>query len=311
MNVANLLLARGAARQKEFAIRRALGAAGFRIARQLLTESVLLALAGGAAGLLLAAWSSRMLFHVFKLDRLDLPLRPVDSISMDGRVFAFALLVSCLTGMLFGVAPALSALRGNVNEPLKEGGRTAGTSGRNRLRHVLVASEVALAMVVLCGAGLMIKSVTRLLGVDPGLNPKERAHHGDVGSPGRNLRGTSGSAAFLPGSRGARRRSPGRCVGGRGCSFAFRRKRRPRFPDRRPSAGRPRAMPGANYSVACPNYFRTMGIPILKGREFTRQDTLSAPGVIVINETMARALLASRRTPLAEPSGWAGPMGRV
>ena len=111
VNVANLLLARGAARQKEFAIRRALGAAGSRIARQLLTESLLLALAGGVAGMLLAARSSRLLFHVFKLNALHLPMRPVDSIPMDGRVFAFALLVSCLTGVLFGVAPALSALR--------------------------------------------------------------------------------------------------------------------------------------------------------------------------------------------------------
>jgi ABC-type antimicrobial peptide transport system permease subunit len=105
VNVANLLLARGAMRQKEFAIRRALGAAGSRIARQLLTESVLLALAGGAAGLLLAGWGTRTLFYVFKLNSLYLPLRPVDSIPMDGRVFAFALLVSCLTGVLFGVAP--------------------------------------------------------------------------------------------------------------------------------------------------------------------------------------------------------------
>ena len=101
---------------------------------KLLTESLLLALAGGAAGLLLAALRTRVLFYVFKLDSLHLPLRPNESISMDVRVFAFALLVSCLTGVLFGVAPALSALRANVNEPLKEGGRTAGTGGRNRLR---------------------------------------------------------------------------------------------------------------------------------------------------------------------------------
>src|SRR5580658_10853824 len=99
-------------------------------------------------------------------------MRPVDAIPMGGRVFAFALLVSCLTGVLFGVAPALSALRTGMNESLKEGGRSASTGGRNRLRHVLVASEVALAVMVLCGAGLMIKSMARLLGVDPGLNPK-------------------------------------------------------------------------------------------------------------------------------------------
>ena len=172
VNVANLLLARGAVRQKEFAIRRALGAAAFRIARQLLTENVLLALAGGAAGLLVGAVSTRLLFSCFQAGRPELPMRPSIPSPMDGACLLFALLVSCLTGVLFGVAPALSALRTNVNEPLKEGGRSGSTGGQNRLRQVLVASEVALALVVLCGAGLMIKSMTRLLGVDPGLNPK-------------------------------------------------------------------------------------------------------------------------------------------
>ena len=287
VNVANLLLARGAVRQKEFAIRRAVGAGGFRIARQLLTESVLLALAGGAAGLLLAAWSTRLLFLFFKLDAMHLPMRPLDSIPMDGRVFAFALLVSCLTGVLFGIAPALSALRGDVNEPLKEGGRSASTSGRNRLRHVLVASEVALAVVVLCGAGLMIKSMTRLLGVDPGLNPKnvltmwmsvpqEEIYNGPPGLP-RFCQDLNEHVGAIPGvlSVGAVGHLPFEGNAGRGFQI-----------EGRPPA-EPGQMPGANYSVACPNYFRTMGIPVLKGREFTQRDTLTAPGVIVINETMA------------------------
>ena len=289
VNVANLLLARGAARQKEFAIRRALGAAGSRIARQLLTESVLLALAGGAAGLLLAAGSTRVLFYVFKLDSLHLPLRSIDSIAMDGRVFGFALLVSCLTGVLFGVAPALSALRTGMNESLKEGGRSASTGGRNRLRHVLVASEVALAMVVLSGAGLMIKSMTRLLGVDPGLNPRnvltvgmsvpqEEIYVGPPGLP-RFCQDLDEHVGAIPGvlSVGAVGHLP--FDGNAGRSFQI---------EGQPSAA-PGHLPGASYSVACPNYFRTMGIPILKGREFTPRDTVSTPGVIVINETMARA----------------------
>jgi putative ABC transport system permease protein len=288
VNVANLLLARGAARQKEFAIRRALGAAGSRIARQLLTESVLLALAGGAAGLLLAAGSTRVLFYAFKLDSMHLPLRAVDSIPMDGRVFAFALLVSLLTGVLFGVAPALSALRADLNEPLKEGGRSASTGGRNRLGHVLVASEVALAMVVLCGAGLMIKSMTRLLGVDPGLNaknvltvgmsvPQEEIYVGPPGLP-RFCQDLDEHVGAIPGvvSVGAVAHLPFHGNAGRG----FQIEGRP------PEA--PGHMPGAGYSVACPNYFRTMGIPVLKGREFTPRDTVSAPDAIVINETMAR-----------------------
>ena len=289
VNVANLLLARGAVRQKEFAIRLALGAPASRIARQLLTENVLLALAGGTAGLLIAALSNRLIFYAFKLDSLSLPLRPVDSISMDGRVFAFALLISCVTGVLFGVVPALSALRTDVNAPLKEGGRTGSTGGQNRLRQVLVASEVALALVVLSGAGLMIKSMTRLLGVDPGLNakdvlimgmsvPQEELYVGPPGLP-RFCQDLDERVAAIPGvvAVSAIAHLPFR--GNAGRSFQI---------EGRPPA-EPGHLPGASYTVACPNYFRTMGIPILKGREFTPQDTVGAPGVIVINQTMARA----------------------
>ena len=288
VNIANLLLARGATRQKEFAIRRALGAGGARLARQLLTESVLLALAGGAAGLLLAAWGTRLMFVVFKLDSLNLPMRPLDSVTMDSRVFAFALIVSCMTGLLFGVAPALSALRSDVNEPLKEGGRTPSTSGGNRLRHVLVASEMALALVVLSGAGLMLKSMSRLLGVDPGLDPKnvlvtgmsvpqEEIYVGPPGLP-RFCQDLEDHVGAIPGvvSVGAVGHLPFQGNAGRGFQV-----------EGQPPA-EPGNMPGANYSVACPNYFRTMGIPMLKGREFTLQDTLHSPAVIVINETMAR-----------------------
>src|SRR5579862_1714146 len=289
VNVANLLLARGAARQKEFAIRRALGAAGSRITRQLLTESVMLAFAGGVAGLLLAAWSNRILFYAFRLGSLYLPLRAVESISMDARVFAFALLISCATGMLFGVAPALSVLRTDMHDTLKEGGRGTSAGGSNRLRHVLVASEVALAVVVLSGAGLMIKSMTRLLGVDPGLNPKnvltvnmsvpqEEIYVGPPGLP-RYCDDLEEHVGAIPGvvSVGAVGHLP--FQGNAGRSFQV---------EGQPPAA-PGDMPNANYSVACPSYFRTMGIPILKGREFTARDTVSAPGVIVINETMARA----------------------
>jgi predicted permease len=286
VNVANLLLARGAARQKEFAIRRALGAAGSRIARQLLTESVLLALAGGLAGLVLAFWSTRLLFYLVK-GALHLPMRPIDSFQIDGRIFLFTLLVSTFTGVLFGIAPALSALRQSVNEPLKEGGRSV-SSGHNRLRHALVASEVALALVVLSGAGLMIKSMSRLLGVDPGFNsknvltmemsvPQEEIYVGPPGLP-RYCQDLTEHVGAIPGvlSVGAIAHLPMEGNAGRGFQI-----------EGRPPAD-PGKMPGADYSVACPGYFKTMGIPILNGREFTAQDTVSAPGVIVINETMAK-----------------------
>ncbi|HEV2383345.1 MAG TPA: ABC transporter permease [Terriglobia bacterium] len=289
VNVANLLLARGAARQKEFAIRRALGAAGSRIARQLLTESLLLAASGGAAGMVLAAWSSTVLFRVFRLDNLGLPMRAIDSIALDGRVLGFALVVSLFTGALFGLAPAFSALHASINDPLKEGGRGSSQAAGGRLRNVLVTSEVALALVVLCGAGLMIKSITRLLGVDPGLNPKnvltmqmsvpqDEIYNGPPGLP-RFCQDLDEHLSAIPGvvSVGAVAHMP---LAGGGAGRGFQIEGQP--------AAKPGDMPGAGYSVACPNYFRTMGIPILKGREFTHQDSLSAPGVIVINETMAR-----------------------
>jgi putative ABC transport system permease protein len=289
VNVANLLLARGAARQKEFAIRRALGAAGSRIARQLLTESLLLAAFGGTAGMVLAAWSSAVLFRVFRLDNLNLPMRAIDSIALDGRVLGFALVVSFFTGALFGLAPAFSALHANINDPLKEGGRGSSQAAGGRLRNVLVTSEVALALVVLCGAGLMIKSITRLVGVDPGLNPKnvltmqmsvpqEEIYNGPPGLP-RFCQDLDEHVSAIPGvvSVGAVAHMP---FAGGGAGRGFQIEGQP--------AAKPGDMPGAGYSVACPNYFRTMGIPILKGREFTHQDSLGAPGVIVINETMAR-----------------------
>lgn len=286
VNVANLLLARGATRQKEFAIRRALGAAGSRIARQLMTESVILALAGGLAGLLLAFWSTRLLFFLVK-GALQLPMRPLDAIHIDGRIFVFALAVSTLTGVMFGIAPALSALRQSVNEPLKEGGRSI-SGGGNRLRQVLVASEVALALVVLCGAGLMIKSMSRLMGVDPGFVsqnlltmqmsvPQEEIYVGPPGLP-RYCQDLTDHVGAIPGvlSVGAVAHLPMEGNAGRGFQI-----------EGRPPAD-PGKMPGADYSVACPGYFKTMGIPVLKGREFTALDTLSAPGAIVINETMAK-----------------------
>ena len=285
VNVANLLLARGAARQREFAVRLALGAPGFRIARQLLTENLLLALAGGIAGLLIAMVSARLLVHTF---HLDLPLRHVESIAIDARVFVFTLLVACLTGLLFGAGPALNALRTSVNASLKEGGRGSDASRHNRLRQVLIASEVALALIVLSGAGLMIKSMSLLLGVDPGLNPRNvltmrmTTPQKDIyiGPPDlpRLCQDVTERVGAIPGvlSVGAVAHVPFTGNAGRGFQI-----------EGRPPAA-PGDMPGASYSVACPGYFKTMGIPILKGREFTAQDTLSSPGVIVVNEAMAR-----------------------
>jgi predicted permease len=284
VNVANLLLARGSARQREFALKRALGAAGSRIARQLLTESLLLALLGGAAGLLLAWWSTSALTSV--LPSGFLPLRDLEQLPLDGRVFAFAFLVSLLTGIVFGLIPAISTIRGEFIRSLKEGGRGSLT-GRSRLRHALVASEVALALVVLCGAGLMIASLSRVLGVDPGFNPKNVItmemslpqaiiYNGPPDHPifCRNLNERVGA---IPGVVAASAVAHLPFEGDAGRGFVV---------EGRPDPG-PENMPGASYSVACPDYFRALGQPIVEGREFIQQDSLGAPGVIVINQAMA------------------------
>ena len=288
VNVANLLLARGAVRQKELALRKALGAGGARIARQLLTESLLLALAGGFCGLLLTAWSTSLLPTLLPVQALHIPLRQIDTIPIDGRVFLFVLLVSCLAGIFFGLVPAISALRGDVAESLKEGGRSSTHGRSSRLRQVLVASEVALALVVLCGAGLMIESMARLLGVQPGFDPKnvltmemslpqEDLYNGPPGLP-RFCLDLEERVKAIPGvvAVGAVAHLP--MEGNAGRNFTI---------EGRPDPG-PGNSPSANYTVACPNYFRAMGEPLLEGREFTQQDTLGSPGVITINQTMAR-----------------------
>jgi putative ABC transport system permease protein len=288
VNVANLLLARGATRQKEFALRRALGAPRLRIARQLLTESSLLAISGGVVGLLLTAWGNEVVFRIFRLDAMGLPLRPITSIATDGRVFGFALITSCLAGVVFGIAPALRAMRGDVNEPLKEGGRGTTPGSCGQLHNTLVIWEVALALVVLCGAGLMIRSVAQLLGVDPGLDPKnvlamqmsipqKETYTGPPGLP-RFCQELEEHVGKVPGVLSVSAVAYLPFVGNAGRGFQI---------EGRPPAD-PGHLPGAGYSVACPDYFRTMGIPILKGREFNLQDTLNSPGVIVINESMAR-----------------------
>ena len=167
VNVANLILARAVARWKETAIRAALGAGRWRLTRQFLTESVLIACAGGVAGLFLALWSVRVLVSLMPEDIAH--LRAID---VDWRVLCFTFGVSLLTGVVCGLAPAIQAFRPNLSEAPKDGGRDAGGGGRSGLRNALVIAEVAFTLVLLIGAGLMIRSFLRLNQVDMGFEPK-------------------------------------------------------------------------------------------------------------------------------------------
>src|ERR1041385_2620429 len=164
-NVANLLLAKASGRQKEMALRAALGASRWRVVRQLLTESVLLSVIGGALGLVFAFWC---VGSISQLTAVDLPR--AHEISLDWRVLAFALGVSLVAGMTFGLAPALQTSRLNLNDTLKEGARTSGSGPRNRLRNGLIVAEVALSLVLLIGAGLLLNSLVRLSKVPPGVD---------------------------------------------------------------------------------------------------------------------------------------------
>ena len=288
-NVANLMLARGAARQRELAMRCALGAGRWRIVRQLLTESLVLSLLGGTAGLLMAWWALELLVRVLPGQFQFIPFRPLSTISMDPQVFLFTLAVSCCTGILFGLFPALNVLRTDLNDVVKQGSRGSSGSGRgNRLRYVLVASEVALAMIVLAAAGLMIESMSRLLGVGPGFDPRNvlvmtmslpqvDMYNGPPGNP-RFCQDLENHAGSVPGVLSVSAASTLPMYGGAGRGFAI---------EGRPDPG-DENMPGGGYTVACPNFLRTLAIPLLKGREFSDRDTLNSAGVILINEAMAR-----------------------
>jgi putative ABC transport system permease protein len=283
-NVAHMLLARAAARRKEIALRAALGASRTRILRQLLTESLVLAAAGGGAGLLLARAGVKALIA---LGPPGLPR--LQSVALDAPVLTFALLVSLATGFAFGLAPALQATRRDLGDALREGerGSTEG-GGRGGLRSALVASELALALVLLVGAGLMIRSFAALQAVDPGFDRR------NVLSMIVSVAGTASAeptrrvaffqdivrdAAALPGvvSASAINHLP---LAGDIWGWPFRVEGRPE--------PKPGEEPTATYRVVLPGYFRTMGIPVRRGRDVSDADRTDAPGVVVVNESLAR-----------------------
>ena len=292
-NVANLLLARAGARQKEIAVRTALGASRPRLVRQLLTESVMLAVGGGAAGLLIAVWGVRWLVS-FGLDTIP----RAQEISVDPRMAGFTLLISVATGALFGLAPALQASRPIFADALKESGRASAGVQRNRLRSALVISEVALSLVLLIGAGLMIRSFTKLNQVNPGFNPARaltigvtllRSKYPDEERVASSYAQLLERAAATPGvvAVGAISELP---IAGGNTNDNFTIEGRP------PVAKE--AQPLTEYRVVTPRYFEAMGIPLLAGRDFAETDTKRAPNVAVINE-----IFAQRHFPGENPLG--------
>jgi putative ABC transport system permease protein len=282
-NLANLMLARVGARQKEIAVRTALGASRLRIVRQLLTESIMLAVAGGAAGLLLAIWTVRW---IVSLSADTIPR--VHEISVDLRVAGFTLLVSVVTGVLFGLAPAIQVSRPDLTDALKESGRATAGLRRNRLRSALVISEVALSLVLLVGAGLMIRSFAKLNQVDPGFKPGQVITVGVALLPSKYpedeqvAQGFSQileHAANAPGvlSAGAISDLP---LTGSNISDSFTIEGRAPIPKE--------AEPSTEYHIVTPRYFESMGIPLLSGRDIAPTDTRQSPNVVVINDVFAR-----------------------
>ncbi|MGH9498940.1 MAG: ABC transporter permease [Terriglobales bacterium] len=272
-NVANLLLARATSRSREVSIRAALGAGRLRLIRQLLTESVLLALMGGAAGTLLAVWAVPALLAMSPSD-----IREFTSIGVNRDVLVFSIVVSVLSGILFGLAPALQASRGNLNEYLKEGERGS-TSGHGRTRSALVVVEVGLSLVLLVGSGLLVKSFVRLMRVDPGFDTS-RLLVFNVGLPPTTAppqqddfyRQVVERLESMPGvqSAGAVSRLP--LAGG--------------------NSDRSFQLPGSNTSynadirVSTADYFHTMGIPLLRGRGLSEQDDHNHVSVAVVNQAL-------------------------
>jgi predicted permease len=282
-NVANLLLARSTGRTREFAIRSALGAGRARVIRQLLTESVLLAIVGGGLGLCIAYSGTKAV-----LKTLPQALPRAHEIGLDLRVVLFTLGISLVVGMLFGLAPALKLSRGSVSETLKEGGR--GSSGaRHKMQSTFVAIELALALVLLVGAGLMIRSLTALWNVNPGFNPHNLLTFDTTLPPGLE-QNPNGLRSVLRQLHGVLTAIPGvQAVSLQGGSLPMQGDSE--LPFWKEGQARPatlREMPEALFYLVEPDYLKAMGTPLLRGRFFTEQENEHAQPVIVIDDTFAR-----------------------
>ena len=286
-NIANLLLARGASRRKEVALRSALGASRLRLLRQLLTETLLLALLGGVGGLLVAQWGVDALLT---LNSANIPLQAGLHVEafLDARVLTFSFALAILTGLVFGIVPALQLSKADLNSDLKEGGKTDGSGGsRSRLRGAFVVAQVALSLMLLVGAGLLLNSFYRLLRAEPGFDPRnlltmeyrlpknryskgeqQWAFHKEVIERVSNVPGVVSAAVVR-----------GLPFSGNGGSWTYRVPDRPAPPE----GQEPKALENAIDT----NYLRTVGLPLLRGRNFTIQDGPDTQPVVLVNRTMA------------------------
>jgi len=294
-NVANLLLARATARQRELAVRSALGAGRARLVRQLLAESLVLSTAGGICGLLLAWWALHFLRAV-AAERL--PVQRLEMVGIDGWVLTFTVGASLLCGLVFGAIPALTAAGPSLNDSLKEGGRTGSASRGNRTRSAFVVVEIALALVLLVGAGLLMRSFKHLMDVDPGFDPARTvtmrlslpsARYGEEGQRAQFFGRFFQQVDALPGveASGAISWLP---LSGLGAATSMEIVGQPK-----PPKG---LEPVADVRVISHEYLKTMGVPLLKGRLFNELDAADAKGRVVINDTMAR-----RHWPGEDPIG--------
>lgn len=283
VNIANLMLARGAARQKEMAIRSALGAGRWRIVRQLMTESLLLALAGGAAGLAVASAGIDLLI---KFAPRDVPR--LEDTNIDIAVMGFALAVSLLTGVLFGLAPAIRTFSLDLNQWLKEGGRASSEGGRMRMGSALVVIEVALSLALLVGAGLLFQSFLRLSSVETGFVTKNALTMRVTLPQSKYAEREQKTAAYREMEQRIRSSPEIEAAGfvleiplafdRQGTTFLIEGAQRPAQGEE----------PRTNFTFATPGYFEAMGMPLLKGRAFDEQDSAANQNVVIINSTLAR-----------------------
>jgi putative ABC transport system permease protein len=283
---------RASARQKEVAIRSALGASAWRLVRQLLTESLVLAAAGGTVGLLLAHWGVYALISAIPDNLLNV-MPYLRGVRIDGYALAFTAVLSLAVSLLFGLAPALQAARADLQSMLKEGGKTSAASSLRGLRDALVVAEVALALLLLVGAGVMVRSLLGLINVDPGFNPRhlltftftlprEAYDSNEKITVARQQLLTR--LAAIPGVEGAATVSTLPLIGGNTTRF---------YP-----TSRPKPAPGdeieANIRDISANYFSVMGVRLISGRYFSEQDTANSQGVVIINHSLAKRVFPNQ-----------------